>query len=91
MSKPPADVRETDIRMFKSDSAEVLRGTASIEGAKGPTALEKRLADGLPPLRDLVILADVKVAMKTARQRVRMDIDQTWARSIRSHSGASLP
>ena len=76
MSKPAVGARETDIRMLKRDGAEVLRGTASIEGAKGPTALEKRLADGLPPLQDPVILADVMVGMKTARQRVRMDFDQ---------------
>ena len=76
VSKPAAGERETDIRMFKSDGAEVLRGTASIEGAKGPTALEKRLTDGLPALRDPVILADVKVGMKTVRQKVRMDFDQ---------------
>jgi hypothetical protein len=76
MSKPAVGARETDIRMLKRDGAEVLRGTASIEGAKGPTALEERLADGLPQLQDPVILADVKVGMKTARQRVRMDFDQ---------------
>ena len=29
-----------------------------------------------PPLQDPVILADVKIGMKTARQRVRMDFDQ---------------
>ena len=76
MTKPAARACETDIRMFKRDGSEVLRGTASIAGAKGPTALEKRFAEGLPPLQDPVILADVKVGMKAARQRVCMDFDQ---------------
>ena len=76
MAKPPAGARETEIRMVKRDGAEVLRGTASVAGAEGPTALERRLAEGLPPLQDPVILADVKIGMKTARQRVRMDFDQ---------------
>ena len=74
--KPPAGARETEILMVKRDGAEVLRGTASIAGARGPTALEKRLAEGLPPLPDPVILADVRIGMKTKRQRVRMDFDQ---------------
>ena len=76
MAKPPAGARETEIRMVKRDGAEVLRGTASVAGAEGPTALERRLAEGLPSLQDPVILADVKIGMKTARQRVRMDFDQ---------------
>ncbi|MGO9423379.1 hypothetical protein [Roseiarcus sp.] len=75
--KPPPGARETEIRMIKRDRAEVLRGTASVAGAEGPTALERRLAEGLPPLQDPAILADVWVGMKTARQRVRMDFDQT--------------
>ena len=76
MMEPPAGARETDILMIKRDGAEVLRGTASIAGARGPTALERRFAEGLPPLRDAVILADVRVGMKSRRQRVRMDFDQ---------------
>ncbi len=68
--------KETEIRMVKRDGVEVLRGTASVAGANGPTALEKRLADGLPPLRDPVILADVRIGMKAARRSVRMDFDQ---------------
>ena len=76
MMEPPAVARETDILMIKRDGAEVLRGTASIAGARGPTALERRFAEGLPPLRDAVILADVRIGMKSRRQRVRMDFDQ---------------
>ncbi len=75
--KPPPGAREAEIRMIKRDGAEILRGTASVAGAEGPTALERRLAEGLPPLRDPVILADVRVGMKSARQRVRMSMDQT--------------
>jgi hypothetical protein len=77
MSRPPAVARETDVLMVKRDGAEVLQGTASIAGARGPTALERRLAQGLPPLQDPVILADVRIGMKTGRQRVRMDFDRT--------------
>lgn len=76
MAEPPPGARETEIRMVKRDGAEVLRGTASIAGAEGPTALERRLAEGLPPLQDPVILADVRIGMKTARQGLRMDFDQ---------------
>ena len=39
------------------------------------TALSRRLGE-LKPLADPVILADVKVGMKTERQAVRMDFDQ---------------
>ncbi len=76
MAKPAVGARETEIQMINRDGAEVLRGTASIAGAEGPTALERRLVKGLPPLQDPVILANVRVGVKTARQRVRMDFDQ---------------
>src|SRR5271165_475236 len=76
MAKPPAGARETEIRMVKRDGAEVLQGTASVAGAEGPTALERRLAEGLPPLQDPVILAGIRIGTKTARQRVRVDFDQ---------------
>ncbi len=76
MAKPAPGALQTDIRMIKRDGIEVLRGTASIAGAPGPTALEARLAAGLPPLEQPVILADVELGMRTPRQRVRMDIDQ---------------
>ena len=61
--------------MVKRDGTEVLRGTASV-GHGGPaTALDQRLTE-LKPLADPVILHDVKVGMKTARQTVRMGFDQ---------------
>ena len=76
VTKPAVSAREAEIAMFKRDGVEVLRGTISVAGAKGATALDKRLAEGLPALADPVILADVKVGMTSARQRVRMDFDQ---------------
>ena len=76
VSKPAAGTREAEIRMVKRDGVEALRGTLSVAGSTQPTALDKRLGEGLPALSDPVILADVKLGMKTARQRVRMDFDQ---------------
>lgn len=76
MTKPAEAEREAEIAMFKRDGVEVLRGTISVADAKGATALDKRLAEGLPALADPVILADVKVGMKSSRQRVRMGFDQ---------------
>jgi hypothetical protein len=63
------------IGMFKRDGTEVLRGTASVGGDGSETALSHRLGE-LKPLADPVILADIKVGMKTARQPIRMDFDQ---------------
>ena len=75
LARPEAGLAQSKIRMVKRDGTEVLRGTASV-GLNAPTtALEQRLAE-LTPLADPVILRDVKVGMKTARQTVRMDIDQ---------------
>ena len=76
VAKPAPTARWAEISMFKRDGVEVLRGTLSVADAAAPTALEKRLADGLPALLDPVILADVKIGMKSPRQRVRMDFDQ---------------
>jgi hypothetical protein len=63
------------IGMTKRDGTEILRGTASVGGDGSETALHRRLGE-LKPLTDPVILADLKVGMKTARQTVRMDFDQ---------------
>ncbi len=63
------------IGMTKHDGTEILRGTASVGGDGSETALHRRLGE-LKPLADPVILADLKVGMKTARQTVRMDFDQ---------------
>jgi hypothetical protein len=76
LDRPDGDERQASIRMVKRDGTEVLRGTASLVGTATPTALERRMAEGLPPLRDPVILADATAGMKTRRQAVRMDFDQ---------------
>jgi acyl dehydratase len=62
------------IGMTRRDGTEILRGTASV-GDAAETALSRRLGE-LKPLTDPVILADLKVGMKTARQMVKMDFDQ---------------
>lgn len=71
-----------EIWMTKRDGSEVLRGTASIGSATGPTALESRLAT-LPRLEDRVILRDIEVGMRDGRREVRMDFNQ--------HMGAYYP
>jgi len=62
------------IGMTRRDGTEILRGTASV-GDVTDTALNRRLGE-LKPLTDPVILADLKVGMKTPRQTVKMDFDQ---------------
>jgi hypothetical protein len=73
----PKEQSQVAIRMVKRDGTEVLQGTASVGRDNSATALDKRLRDELKPLTDPVILCDVKVGMKTPRQIVRMDFDQT--------------
>src|SRR4030095_1720248 len=63
------------IRMTRKDGTEILRGTASVGRDVTETALSKRLTE-LKPLTDPVILRDIKLRMKTARQTVKMDFDQ---------------
>ncbi|HMM92543.1 hypothetical protein [Bradyrhizobium sp.] len=63
------------IGMSKRDGTEILRGTASVGGDGSETALSRRLGE-LKPLADPVILADLKVGMKTPRQTVKMDFDE---------------
>jgi hypothetical protein len=75
LAKPEPGQTQSAIQMVKRDGTEVLRGTASVGDGKQPTALEQRLTE-LKPLADPVILRDVKVGMKTARQTVRMDFEQ---------------
>jgi hypothetical protein len=66
---------QVSIRMDKRDGTEVLRGSASVGTHSPPAALDQRLTE-LKPLRDPVVLRDVKVGMTTTRQSVRMDLDQ---------------
>ena len=73
--KPLDGERQAQIKMIKRDGTEVLRGTASVGRDAPATALEQRLVE-LKPLADPVILHDLKLGMKTVRQRVRMAFDQ---------------
>jgi hypothetical protein len=75
LTKPEPGARQCKIQMVKRDGTEVLRGTASVGRDGSATALDQRLTE-LKPLADPVILRDIKVAMKTQRQTVRMDFDQ---------------
>ncbi len=72
--KPKPGERICAIGMTRRDGTEILRGTASV-GDVADTALSRRLGE-LKPLTDPVILADLKVGMKTPRQTVKMDFDQ---------------
>ena len=75
IEKPKPGQTVCAIGMTKRDGTEILRGTASVGGDGTETALHRRLGE-LKPLADPVILADLKVGMKTGRQTVRMDFDQ---------------
>ena len=75
LEKPEPGAKQGKIQMVKRDGTEVLRGTASVGDGGAATALDQRLTE-LKPLADPVILYDVKVGMKTARQIVRMGFDQ---------------
>jgi hypothetical protein len=75
IEKPKPGQTICAIGMTRRDGTEILRGTASIGGDGSETALARRLGE-LKPLADPVILADLKVGMKTQRQAVKMDFDQ---------------
>ncbi len=75
MTRPPEGSGHTEIWMQKKDGTEVLRGTLSLSTDSTPTALDRRLA-GLAPTGPLIILRDIRVGMRSKRQRVRMDFDQ---------------
>jgi hypothetical protein len=75
IEKPKPGQTTLAIGMTKRDGTEILRGTASVGGDGTETALAKRLGE-LKALADPVILADLKVGMKTGRQIVKMDFDQ---------------
>lgn len=74
-AKPGEGELQTTIWMNKRDGTEVLRGTISIGDDAGESALTARLKT-LAPLEQPVLLADVKVGMKTKPSRIRMDPDQ---------------
>ncbi|HTB78236.1 MAG TPA: hypothetical protein VK762_33560, partial [Polyangiaceae bacterium] len=75
MARPMPGATQTGIWMQKDDGTEILRGTASVGSDNPPSELEQRLAQLEAP-GPMVILRDVRVGMKTARRRVRMDPDQ---------------
>ena len=75
IERPKPGQTTCGIGMTKRDGTEILRGTASVGGDGTETALHRRLGE-LKPLADPVILADLKVGMKTPRQTVKMDFDQ---------------
>ena len=64
IEKPKPGQTICAIGMTKRDGTEILRGTASVGGDGTETALHRRLGE-LKPLADPVILADLKVGMKT--------------------------
>jgi hypothetical protein len=82
MSRPPQGSKQADIRMIKRDGTEVLRGAATVGLAPVPSPLELRL-QGLTPLREPVILRDLRVGQRTTRMTVSM--------GPRQHMGALYP
>jgi hypothetical protein len=75
LRRPPAGAALAEIWMLRANGDEILRGSASIGPDFPASALDERLST-LPPLADPVILADVKVGMRSARTPVRMDLEQ---------------
>lgn len=75
LREPAPSATQAEIWMLRANGDEILRGSASV-GPKFPqSALERRLTE-LPPLRDPVLLADVKVGMRSQRTPVSMSADQ---------------
>lgn len=75
LRRPAAGAALAEIWMLRANGEEILRGSASIGPDFPPSALDERLRS-LPPLADPVILADVKVGMRSPRTPVRMDSQQ---------------
>jgi hypothetical protein len=82
MRRPENNNVQTEIWMLRANGDEILRGSAAVGPDFPPSALDERL-ESLAPLADPVILADVKVGMRSARTPVRMDAEQ--------HMGALYP
>ena len=82
MRRPEKNGVQTEIWMLRANGDEILRGTAAVGPDFPPSALDERLKN-LAPLADPVILADVKVDMRSTRTPVRMDAEQ--------HMGALYP
>jgi hypothetical protein len=75
LREPERGSNQAEIWMLRTNGDEILRGTASIGAGFPVSALDRRLAE-LTPLVDPVILADVKVGMRSARTAVRMGAAQ---------------
>jgi hypothetical protein len=75
LRRPQSGIELAEIWMLRANGDEILRGSASVGPDFPASALEERLRT-LPPLADPVILADVKVGMRTTRSPVRMDLEQ---------------
>ncbi len=82
LRRPAGNGVQAEIWMLRANGDEILRGTASVGPHFPPSALDERLR-GLAPLADPVILADVKIGMRSSRTPVRMDLQQ--------HMGALYP
>jgi hypothetical protein len=80
--EPEEGAREAEIWLLRANGDEILRGSASIGPEFPQSALERRLSE-LPPLADPVVLADVKVGLRSRRNSVRMGSQQ--------HMGALYP
>ena len=78
----PDSSGQAEIWMLRPNGDEILRGTASTGPDFPRSALDERLS-ALQSLANPVILADVRVGMRTPRTAVRMDEDQ--------HMGALYP
>jgi hypothetical protein len=82
MRRPENRGVQSEIWMLRANGDEILRGTASVGPDFPPSALDQRLS-ALAPLADPVILADIKIGMRSPRTPVRMDSQQ--------HMGALYP
>jgi hypothetical protein len=82
MRRPDTPKNRTEIWMLRPNGDEILRGTASVGPQFPASELDARLS-GLLPLTDPVILAEVKIGQRSARNPVRMDFEQ--------HMGALYP
>jgi hypothetical protein len=82
LRRPSGNGVQAEIWMLRANGDEILRGTASVGPHFPPSALDGRLRS-LAPLADPVILADVKIGMRSSRTPVRMDLQQ--------HMGALYP
>jgi hypothetical protein len=82
MRRPENNGVQSEIWMLRANGDEILRGTAAVGPDFPPSALDVRL-NGVAPLRDPVILAEVKVGMRSPRTPVSMSADQ--------HMGALYP